>query len=250
MFEDSKRTQSLLVYASVASCLVLALVTAASFHQQFKTLNAQQEQQLQETFFEAAIRTANDTSSEQPEQQQQGQQEQVSPEQGQERENITDPPLGNNFVWQGEISSQSVQLREDEETQSAVILPIRDDEAIYSGILTFQASRPVVAVVLNLLKPGNTTAIPEEFGDLNDIVRLDGGLVSISEVASGSSGSVPFTGSAIGLIADEENEPFLATYSANAVPTQGRIINDITSILNFNASASPVDEAEGEGEGE
>jgi hypothetical protein len=114
------------------------------------------------------------------------------------------------------------------------------------GPVPFIASRPVDAIVLNLLKLGNTTAIPDEFGDLDDIVPLNGELVSISEIGSGSSGSLPFTGNAIGLTSDE-GQPFLATYSANAFPTQGRI-NDTTSILDYIATATPVEEIEEDAE--
>ena len=87
--------------------------------------------------------------------------------------------------------------------------------------------------------------------DLGDILRLNGQLVSISEIGSGESGSMPFTGNAIGFISEEEeDEPFIVTYTLTAVPEHGRIINDITSILGFNATSSDQAEEAGEGEDE
>jgi hypothetical protein len=182
----------------------------------------QQQQQPQETFFESALRASNESSVTQ------GQQQQSA---------VAVPPLNSDFVWQGQVSSQPVQLREGEEPQSAIILPTRDDRAIYSGIITHQASRPVDLIVLNVLNPGNTSAIPEQFGNLDDIINLNGQLVSVNEIGSGESGSMPFTGNAVGFISDDE-EPFLVTYTLTAVPEQARTVNDITSILGFNATSS------------
>jgi hypothetical protein len=146
------------------------------------------------------------------------------------------------------MSSQPVQLREGEQPQSAIILPIRDDRAMYSGIITYQASKAVDSIVLNLLNPGNRTAIPEQFGDLDDIIRLNGQLVSISEIGSGESGSMPFTGNALGFIS-EQDDPFIVTYTLTAVPEHGRIVNDITSILGVNASSDQEEGAEEDEEG-
>jgi hypothetical protein len=196
----------------------------------------QQQQQPQETFFESALRASNESSVTQGQQQQQ-------------QNAVAVPPLNSDFVWQGQVSSQPVQLREGEEPQSAIILPTRDDRAIYSGIITHQASRPVDLIVLNVLNPGNTSAIPEQFGNLDDIINLNGQLVSINEIGSGESGSMPFAGNAVGFISDDE-EPFLVTYTLTAVPEQARTINDITSILGFNATSTDDAAADEGGEEE
>lgn len=221
MSKDSNKTTHFLGLATVITCL--AMISLASIQPfQLTVLKAQ------ETFFESSIQIANDTAS-------------TGQPQPRNQTNFTntDPQLNNPFVRQGQISSQPTQLREDEATQSTVILPIRDDGAMYSGTLTYQSSKPVDVIVLNLLRPTNTTAIPEEFGNLDDIIRLEGQLVSVNEIGSGTSGSSVFTGNAIGLIAeDSDDEPFLVTYSINGVPIQARIINDITSILNSNATES------------
>ncbi|MPZ06256.1 MAG: hypothetical protein GEU26_07540 [Nitrososphaeraceae archaeon] len=234
MLEHNKGMKYVAMPSTVTLCLALALavaiiISASSVQEPLKVVQAQVQQQQQqppqETFFESAIRTANETSGNQGQQQQQ------------QQDAVTDPALNADFVQQGQMSSQPVQLREGGQPHSAIILPIRDDKAIYSGIITHQASKPVDSIVLNLLNPGNRTAIPEQFGDLDDIVRLNGQLVSINEIGSGESGSMPFTGNAIGFISDED-DPFIVTYTLTAVPENARIVNDITSILGFNASSS------------
>jgi hypothetical protein len=240
MLEHNKGMKYVAMLSPVTLCLTLAFtILSASSVQELLEVHAQGQQQPQETFFESAIRTANETSGNQGQQQEQ------------QQDALTDPALNADFVHQGQMSSQSVQLREGEQPQSAIILPIRDDKAIYSGIITYQASKPVDSIVLNLLNPGNRTAIPEQFGELDDIVRLNGQLVSINEIGSGESGSMPFTGNSIGFISDED-DPFIITYTLTAVPEPGRIINDITSILGFNASSSSdqAEEAEEDEEGE
>ena len=72
-----------------------------------------------------------------------------------------EPPGNKNFVWQGTVSSSPSKLPGHEEEKVAIILPPRKDSGVYSGILTFHASKPVRVVVWNVANPGNTTAIPE-----------------------------------------------------------------------------------------
>ena len=240
MLKNNKVMKCLFLSSTVTLCLTLAVLVTAYMavfsvqvpvEVQAQGQQQQQQQQPQETFFESALRASNESSV----------------TQGQSA--VTVPTLNSDFVWQGQVSSQPVQLREGEEPQSAIILPIRDDKAIYSGIITHQASRPVDLIVLNVLNPGNSTAIPEQFGNLDDIINLNGQLVSINEIGSGESGSMPFTGNAVGFISDDE-EPFLVTYTLTAVPEQARTINDITSILSFNATSSDDAAADEGGEEE
>lgn len=219
-------TVTAFVTMTVAMVMAYMTMISAQVPVEVQAQGQQLQQQPQETFFESATRNSNETSMTE------GQQQQQQPSAA-----ATEPTLNSDFVWQGQISSQPVQLREGEEPQSAIILPIRDDGATYSGIITHDASKPVDLVVLNVLNPGNTTTIPEEFGELDDIIRLNGQLVSVNVIGSGESGSMPFTGNALGFISDEE-DPFLVTYTLTAVPEQARTINDITSILAFNATSS------------
>jgi hypothetical protein len=229
MLKNNNEMKCLFLTSTVPAFVTMAVammaymtVISAQVPVEVQAQGQQFQQQPPETFSESAIRNSNESSATV------GQQQPSA---------ATEPALNSDFVWQGQVSSQPVQLREGEEPQSAIILPIRDDSATYSGIITHHASRPVDLVVLNVLNPGNTTAIPEEFGELDDIIRLNGQLVSVNEIGSGESGSMPFTGNALGFISDEE-DPFLVTYTLTAVPEQARTINDITSILAFNATSS------------
>jgi hypothetical protein len=139
------------------------------------------------------------------------------------------------LLWQGQISSKPSEVPGREGAQSAVIVSPRGDNALLSGILTYQASRPVSLVVWNNVELGNTSAIPEEFGDLGDIVKLDGKSIALTEIGSGTSGSVPFTGNAIELVGEED--PFIVTYSLDAKPARADIVSDIQSLKSFNATA-------------
>ena len=159
---------------------------------------------------------------------------------------------GQEIVQQGVVTSSVDPLPGHEAHQSATILRLRDDNAVYSGTLTFTATKPVEVQVLhrNMTAPGaNVTAgpgIPDEFGALS-ILPLPGnnGLVSISNIipqfpedSTTFAGSLPFTGNAIALH-NIEGEPFASTYtvSAEVVGTADRA-DDI--------GAAPTDEQEEE----
>jgi hypothetical protein len=140
------------------------------------------------------------------------------------------------MLRQGQISSSPSDVPGREDTQSAIIVTPREDNAVLSGILTYQASRPVDLLVWNNVELQNTTAIPEEFGDLDDIVNIGGKTFALADVSSGNSGSVPFTGNAVEVVG--EDEPFIVTYSLNAVPALANLVSDIQSLNSFNATAA------------
>jgi hypothetical protein len=140
------------------------------------------------------------------------------------------------LLRQGQISSSLSDVPGREDTQSAVIVPPRDDNAVLSGILTYQASRPVELFVWNNVELENTTAIPEEFGDLDDIVNIGGKTFALADVSSGNSGSVPFTGNAIEAVG--EDDPFIVTYSLNALPALANLVSDLQSLNSFNATTA------------
>ena len=144
------------------------------------------------------------------------------------------------LLRQGQISSSPSEVPGREDTQSAVIVPPRDDNAVLSGILTYQASRPVSLFVWNNVELENTTAIPEEFGNLDDIVNIGGKTFALADVSSGASGSVPFTGNAIEVVG--EDQPFIVTYSLNAIPALANIVSDLQSLNSFNATADEEEE--------
>ena len=130
------------------------------------------------------------------------------------------------IVQQGVVTSSVDPLPGHEAHQSATILRLRDDNAVYTGTLTFTATRPVEVQVLhrNMTTAGtNNTTIPEEFGTLS-ILQLPGnnGAVTISNIvpqfpeeATSFTSSIPFSGNAVA-IHNLEGEPFAATYTVTA----------------------------------
>jgi hypothetical protein len=155
-----------------------------------------------------------------------------------------EPKLNEYFVWSGFVSSSIDGLPSPEDdAQSAVLLPLRGDDALYSGTLTFQSNSPVDVVVWNQVPPGNETAILEDFGDTSGFGVVMNKTVIPIEIASSTSGSVPFTGNALELVGDDV-ESFAATYAINAIAAQPELVSDLTSLGNF------ATEEEGEEEGE
>lgn len=139
-----------------------------------------------------------------------------------------DPPLGSDFVWKGVISSDASILPGRENTQSAVILPPREDGAMYAGILTFQASRPVDAVSWNVLDPTNVT-LSEDIGDRDDVIPVQGFDIALNElVTSSESGSVMFTGNVLEFAGDDD--PFIVTYNVKARADNASQLNDVRGL--------------------
>lgn len=200
-------------------------------------------QPAQETFFESDVRVANETQG-QGVARQDGSQERAVAGGGGEAAAGAAAAL----LRQGQISSSQSDVPGRDDTQAVVIVPPRDDNAVLSGILTFQASRPVDLLVWNNVELENTTAIPEEFGDLDDIVNIGGKTFALAEVGSGNSASVPFTGNAVEVVG--EDEPFIVTYSLNAFPALANLVSDLQSLNSFNATAAEEgDDADDDDEG-
>lgn len=146
-----------------------------------------------------------------------------------------DPPLESEFVWKGIISSDASILSGREDTQSAVILPPREDGAMYAGILTFQASRPVDVVSWNILDPTNIT-MSEDFGDRDDVIPVEGLDIALNELdTSSESGSVMFTGNVLEL-AGEDDDPFVVTYNVKARADNASQTNDVRSLVESTGS--------------
>lgn len=142
-----------------------------------------------------------------------------------------DPPLESDFVWKGVISSDASLLPGREDTQSAVILPPREDGAMYAGILTFQASRPVDVVSWNILDPTNIT-MSEDIGDRDDVIPVPGLEIALNELdTSSESGSVMFTGNVLELAGEEDDDPFVVTYNVKARADNASQINDVRSLV-------------------
>jgi hypothetical protein len=138
------------------------------------------------------------------------------------------------IIEQGVATSSADPLPGHEAHQSVSILRLRNDNAVYSGTLTFAATKPVEVQVLhrNMTTSSTVPAIAEEFGSLS-ILQLPGGngAVTISNIipqfpedATIFAQSIPFSGNAIALH-NIEGEPFAATYtvSVDVVGTAKRV---------------------------
>jgi hypothetical protein len=132
-----------------------------------------------------------------------------------------------------------------------MILSPRNDQGVYSGILTYQASKPVRVVVWNVVTPDNKTAIPEQFGSQDrDMIKHNGQNVVLTELGGRErSGSVPFTGNAIELVnpGGGKNKDFTATYSINVVGSKGEMVNNLQSIAAAVAAANSTGSNSGSG---
>jgi len=137
---------------------------------------------------------------------------------------------------QGLVTSSTDPLPGHETHQSAVILRLRADNAVYDGTLTFTASKPVEVQVLHRAPNSTMPTIPTEFGALN-VLPLPGGegSVTISNIIpeyqeGGFVASLPFSGNAISLH-NIDGEPFAASYSVTAdVNTGVRRADDISAV--------------------
>jgi hypothetical protein len=152
-----------------------------------------------------------------------------------------EPPLNKNVVWQGFLSSAVSKDLGREKDHVATILGPRSDAGVYSGILTYQASKPVKVVVWNVVNPDNKTAIPKQFGSQSGMMKLGKMNVVLTPLGSSAkSGSVPFTGNAIELVKSGggKNSDFTATYSINVVGSEGKMVNNLQSIAAAVAAAN------------
>ena len=154
-----------------------------------------------------------------------------------------EPPVNQNFVRQGTVASEQDPLPGHEAHELAFVLPPRNDGAVYSGVLTYTASKPVEVVVLHKYDPQNSTDVPEAYGtELTSPLPGDGGDVAItlfrpSYEAGINSASVPFTGNALALHMLED-DPFTATYTVNAFATQPEDANQPLEFTSAEAAAA------------
>jgi hypothetical protein len=150
--------------------------------------------------------------------------------------------VNQNFVRQGTVASEQDPLPGHEAHELAFVLPPRNDGAVYSGVLTYTASKPVEVVVLHKYDPQNSTDVPEAYGtELTSPLPGDGGDVAItlfrpSYEAGINSASVPFTGNALALHMLED-DPFTATYTVNAFATQPEDANQPLEFTSVEAAA-------------
>jgi hypothetical protein len=155
-----------------------------------------------------------------------------------------EPPMNQNFVRQGTVASGQDPLPGHESHEIAFVLPPRNDGGVYSGVLTYTASKPVEVVVLHNYDPQNSTDVPEVYGtELTSPLPDGSGNVAITLFqppyeAGINSASVPFTGNALALHMLED-DPFTATYTVNAFATQAENAN---APLEFTSAEGEVEE--------
>jgi hypothetical protein len=138
-----------------------------------------------------------------------------------------EPRAGQTVNWQGTVASNPSPLAGKDE-DVAIILPLRKDGGLYTGVITWTASKAVSAQVWNELS-GVSATMPlntKTFGKLA-IAPSGNKFVATATVGSGdTSGSIPFAGNAVALVG---KSPFIATYSVTAQATTGKVTNNLTS---------------------
>ncbi|MGA7141915.1 MAG: hypothetical protein WBX29_07885 [Nitrososphaeraceae archaeon] len=157
----------------------------------------------------------------------------------QNADNTTQPEIGQTIVWQGTVSSFKDPLKGHESHQVAVILPPREDQAVYTGVISFIASKPVEVVTLHDYTLGNMT-IPDKFGVVMKAPTpwREGGEVATAMMALDYpkntptfSANVPFVGNALGLHTTNGDQ-FVATYTVVAQVLKANTMNNVESAVN------------------
>lgn len=148
------------------------------------------------------------------------------------------PAIGDKIVQQGTVSSDVDPLKGHEGHQAAVILPPRNDSALYVGTLTFTASKPVQVAVINVYNIDNATSsqAAERFGTLltaqapwNTSATVTPLMMNIDYLDSPTmSKMIPFVGNLVALHT-MDGEPFIANYAVVADVLQPKTMNNLVS---------------------
>lgn len=130
--------------------------------------------------------------------------------------------------WTGLKSSNLAVTADEEEAQKVVILPPREDRQLFTGHVTFDSSRPVQAIVWNVVHLSNETSALLTGAD--DLINIGEFQVALSEIGDVSeSGSFSFVGNAVELIAPTD-EPFIASYALTANIKPYEVVTDLKSL--------------------
>jgi hypothetical protein len=130
----------------------------------------------------------------------------------------------------GTISSNRDAFQDNGLGQSYFILPLRDDNATYSGTLTFTSAKPIQIQPFHILGVNNSLKLPIQYGTLYT-VPINGSFLVPSNLLSQpqNTGTVQFSGNAIRAFA---NEPFIMTYSFSGKIIASQLANNLSSALN------------------
>jgi hypothetical protein len=150
------------------------------------------------------------------------------------------PAIGDKIVQQGTVSSDVDPLKGHEGHQAAVILPPRNDSALYAGTLTFTASKPVQVAVINKYDIDNASSsqAAERFGTLltaqapwNTSATVTPLMMNIDYLDSPTmSKMIPIVGNLVALHT-MDGEPFIANYAVVADVLQPKIVNNLASAM-------------------
>jgi hypothetical protein len=166
------------------------------------------------------------------------------------------------IVRQGTITSIQDPLPGHEEHQAAILLPLRQDGSIYSGVLTYTASAPVEVIVANVQTLNETeqsmlNVTEDGFGTLltSPLDNQTSIAITIITPPYGDtpvpSASIPFAGNALWLHT-LDGTPFVANYavSAQVLPaeTQNSISNASLAVAEEDGEAAEDEDAAAEDE--
>ncbi len=156
--------------------------------------------------------------------------------------------VGDSFAQQGTVTSTQDPLPGHEAHQLALILPPRDDGAIYQGTFTYTASKPVEVVILENFS--NESAVDPAYGSIAT-APLGEGTVAISLLTPQynspiNAASLPFAGNALALHT-LNGDPFAATYTVTGDVEQPQTFNLINPPPV--AEATQADAGDGDGDG-
>jgi hypothetical protein len=166
------------------------------------------------------------------------------------------------IVRQGTITSIQDPLPGHEEHQAAILLPLRQDGSIYSGVLTYTASAPVEVVIadvqtLNETEQSMLNVTEDGFGTLltSPLDNQTSIAITIITPPYGDtpvpSASIPFAGNALWLHT-LDGTPFVANYavSAQVLPaeTQNSISNASLAVAEEDGEAAEDETAAAEDE--
>ena len=154
--------------------------------------------------------------------------------------------VGDSFAQQGTVTSTQDPLPGHEAHQLALILPPRDDGAIYQGTFTYTASKPVEVVILENFS--NESAVDPAYGSIAT-APLGEGTVAISLLTPQynspiNAASLPFAGNALALHT-LNGDPFAATYTVTGDVEKPQIFNLINPPPV--AEATQADAGDGDG---
>jgi hypothetical protein len=139
-----------------------------------------------------------------------------------------EPEESDVFIFQNTSMSEPAPVRHPGQPPHEIVfaLPLRDDGMIWSGKVTFTASKPIEVEVLHLYNPQQN--VDEEHGEPYHAVLPGNRSVAISHFrdlvevpleingTAISTGTIDFVGSAL-LFHKTNGEPFTVSYSVDAV---------------------------------